>query len=259
MESSAFVTLTPTAQVDFPSEWYDIARADHFWCAWRFCVFRRQLARTGLDVTAPLKVFEIGCANGVVQAALEAMTAWTIDGADLNLVALGQNAARRGTNYLYDVRERRAEFRAAYDAIVLFDVIEHIDNVGGFWPAVLHHLRPGGLVFVNVPALPSMYSMYDEVAGHVRRYTGSTLGAELRAAGLAVHDVRYWGFSLLPLVAARKHLVRRMAREDIIARGFQVPNRALNSALSAWGRFESSVFPWVPLGTSLMATAELRP
>jgi len=40
-------------------------------------------------------------------------------------------------------------------------------------------LRPGGWLFVNVPALPALASAYDRAVGHLRRYTPASLRAAL--------------------------------------------------------------------------------
>ena len=63
----------------------------------------------------------------------------------------------------------------AYDLVLLMDVIEHVDDDTAFLKTSLAHLKPGGIVVINVPAHMAFYSKYDEVAGHKRRYSTADL------------------------------------------------------------------------------------
>ncbi len=108
-----------------------------------------------------------------------APSTWTVDLGELDATALRHSRPGRGRTLHYDVTERRAELAGAYDVIVLFDVLEHIEHTAPFIDALLWHLKAGGHLLINVPALPRAQSRYDEAAGHVRRYTRATLPAEL--------------------------------------------------------------------------------
>jgi hypothetical protein len=46
-------------------------------------------------------------------------------------------------------------------------------------------------VVLIVPAFPSAMGRFDRAIGHERRYTRASLEAALRAAGLAVEELRY--------------------------------------------------------------------
>ena len=72
---------------------------------------------------------------------------------------------------LYNIHDRAPDLAARYDAIILFDVIEHIESPAEFLASALYHLKPGGRVFINVPALQSLYSKFDVAVGHYRRYS----------------------------------------------------------------------------------------
>ena len=54
----------------------------------------------------------------------------------------------------------------AYDLLLLMDVIEHVEDDLEFIRVSLEHLKPGGIIAINVPAHMKLYSRYDEVAGH---------------------------------------------------------------------------------------------
>ncbi len=95
-----------------------------------------------------------------------------VDGCDLNEQALRLARAGRGRLLLYDVFEQRSELRGAYDMVLLMDVIEHLEDDLAFLQASLTHLKPGGIVVINVPAHMSLHSKYDRMAGHNGAITG---------------------------------------------------------------------------------------
>jgi 2-polyprenyl-3-methyl-5-hydroxy-6-metoxy-1,4-benzoquinol methylase len=246
-------TLSRVDPLDFPGEWYDLNAEGHFWFRWRFEAVQNVLAALNVDLTAPARALDIGCGTGTLRDQLEGVTAWTIDGVDLRRDALTRARRGRGRLFVYDIFEQRQEFIAAYDYVFLFDVLEHIRSTGEFVDCVLRHLRPGGILFVNVPALPWLSSEYDTAAGHFRRYTVRTLREEFSGRLVQVETARYWGCSLVPLLVARKIMVRgRKDTGGIIRAGFRPPNRLLNGVLSALASVETSLLRRPPIGTSAL-------
>jgi 2-polyprenyl-3-methyl-5-hydroxy-6-metoxy-1,4-benzoquinol methylase len=240
----------------FSAEWFDLARADHFWFAWRLRAALALAADHGLALDAERAALDVGCGAGILRAQLEAATAWRIDATDLDLDALARVPEGRGRVLLYDVLEKRERFREAYDLVLLFDVLEHVEPTAPFLEAVVHHLKPGGQLLLNVPALPRLYGRYDVAAGHHRRYDRASLLAELRGLPLVPLETRYWGLSLVPLAAARKLLLgMRGAGEHTIERGFEPPGRLVHALLTRWMALETRLLRRPPLGASLLLLA----
>jgi SAM-dependent methyltransferase len=243
--------LSPVRDQPFPDEWYDASVASHFWFRWRMAALLRALRAVSADLSTPSRVLDVGCGPGVLATDLERATAWTVDGTDLNLAALQRCGPRRGRTLYYDVTDRLPALREAYDAAVVFDVLEHLPDPRSFVAAVAYHVRPGGLLLVNVPALPALTSAYDRAAGHLRRYTAETLRSELGGLPLELRAVRYWGLTLVPLLLARKLVLRRDGPR-VIDRGFRPPFPGVNGLLTGLMRLELAVCPTPPLGTSLL-------
>lgn len=241
---------------DFPSDWYHLAKRDHFWLEWRHYALMRALRSSGLDLRASLKGLDVGCGNGVVQSQLENATAWTVDGVDLNARSMSEREQTRGSARLYDIHDRSAGLKNHYDFAVLFDILEHLEDPAGFLRSTLWHLKPGGHVLINVPALPSLHSRYDEVVGHLRRYTTQSLGAVIQSGGAVPLDLRYWGLSLLPIAWLRKQMLKRdMPAEAVVKRGFKPPAEWINRAFRALLRAETAVLARPVAGTSVLAIA----
>jgi glycosyltransferase involved in cell wall biosynthesis/SAM-dependent methyltransferase len=78
-----------------------------------------------------------------------------------------------------------------FDAVVLINVLEHIEDDQGLLQSICDRLKPGGHVLVFAPALPSLYSDFDRKIGHHRRYRRSTLVRRMFGAKLEVVESRY--------------------------------------------------------------------
>jgi len=63
--------------------------------------------------------------------------------------------------------------------IGLFDVLEHIEDDHSFVGQMFDLVRPGGLLYLTVPAFNWLWSMSDVDAMHYRRYTKRSLGEVL--------------------------------------------------------------------------------
>ena len=175
-----------------------------------------------------------------------------VDGFDLNAQALNCSVATNHPRYCYNVFDRNPQFAARYDVLILFDVLEHIEQEKPFLEAVLFHLKAGGHLLVNVPAFMSLHSRYDEVVGHQRRYTIATLEAVCAQAGLKRIARTYWGLTYVPLLLMRKlWLMREKDAQRVTRRGYQAPSRLINRLLTVGGRLEPIPQSW--LGSSVMA------
>ena len=250
--------LSPHSDLSFVSGWYELASDSHFWMAGRLAAVLRQFKNNGIPVDKDLKGLEIGCGEGVLRAQLEKHSRWTIDGCDLDLASLKNNPSARGEVFLYDIFQRAGFLHHHYDFIILFDVIEHIEDVPAFMDASLFHLKSGGFVFINVPALHSLYSNYDTVVGHHRRYDKGMMTEQLTKCGLEILHLNYWGLSFLPMLQLRKRLLRNADPDTVVQKGFRPPGAIMNAILKGMIRLEVSLMPDPVLGTSLMAIARKR-
>jgi SAM-dependent methyltransferase len=240
--------LSPPTPVSMGDWWFDIATEDHFWIRRRFDVMRR-LADTVLRNSR--SAAEIGCGHGLLQKKVEDYYGIPVTGFDLNEVALQKNVSRLSPVYCYDIHQRSPGFSAHFDLLLLFDVLEHIENESDFLQSAKFHLTDSGTLLVNVPAHQFFHSDYDRAAGHIRRYSANRLEKVAEKNGFKIRAITYWGLPLVPLLLARKGI--RMQRTDGKA-GFDTRGSTINSLLSSLARCEP--LPQKILGTSLMAVLE---
>jgi 2-polyprenyl-3-methyl-5-hydroxy-6-metoxy-1,4-benzoquinol methylase len=246
--------LSSSPEAGFPGDWYDLNSADHFWFQWRMQAALQQWRACGLPLDRPLRVLDVGGGRGVVRDQVEAATAWTVDLVELNLAALASAGPGRGRHLYYDVRDQAAELLGRYDVAILFDVIEHLEEPLPLLQAVGRHLRPDGHLLVNVPALQALFSAFDVASGHFRRYHRASLRAELAGEGWQLVDQRFWGLTLVPLLALRKALLRSPTAETI-RRGFGPPSRLAHASLRALMKAETALLAQPPVGASLLMVA----
>jgi len=248
-------TVSQPQAVSMADEWFQFATADHFWMQWRHCLLVRALQCAGDDVRNAL---EIGCGHGVAREMLERDLGIPVDGCDLNRTALETAKPGKGNLFVYNILDQKSSLLGHYDAVLLLDVIEHIDDDAAFVRAALRHLRSGGIVAVNVPANMMLFSDYDRVAGHVRRYTRHGLRGLLESCGVEIQGIQPWGLLMIPLLLARKTLLRRAKQADVIRTGFVPPNSLSQILLRGMKNIETSLPFRMPFGTSILAWGRLR-
>lgn len=143
-----------------------------------------------------------------------------------------------------------------FDAIVCFNVLEHIDDDVATLRRLRELLAPDGTLLLLVPAHQALFGPIDTAFGHYRRYGRADLDGKLRAAGLRPDVLRYVNpvGALGWLVQAR---VRR--RERMSYRGLELYDR-LVPALRLLDRLPLAVglSLWAVAKTSGTASASAR-
>src|SRR5262249_28825411 len=93
-----------------------------------------------------------------------------------------------------------------YEGILLLDVLEHLPDDLGVLRRIAGSLAPAGpagFLLLTVPAFPLLWSRWDEVERHRRRYTRRHLRALAESAGLRVEWVTHFFLPLfLPALVA---------------------------------------------------------
>ncbi|HUJ79955.1 MAG TPA: class I SAM-dependent methyltransferase [Nitrospiria bacterium] len=80
---------------------------------------------------------------------------------------------------------------ASLEYVYSLNVLEHINDDLGALRELYFRLKPGGRLFLYVPAFPVLFSSMDRKVGHVRRYTKAPAVRLVRAAGFEVRHAAY--------------------------------------------------------------------
>jgi SAM-dependent methyltransferase len=260
--ADGIVALTETADDrDYPAALVDLVASverRHFWFTARNDVILWTIRRV-MGTVAGLRVLDIGCGTGFVTEALEraGMDAW---GIDMHRAAL-LHARSRIRGPLFSNDATTLPFFRDFDLASLFDVIEHLDDDVSAVREAVTAVKPHGCVVVTVPAGQHLWTRYDEVIGHKRRYDRQGLTGVLASAGLETLYAGY--FSCLPLLAqtVQRWLAPGMRSEssdmiEIVRQTLTVPPEPLNALFRASVRAEAPLrqLPWMR-GGSLIAVA----
>ncbi len=170
---------------------------NHFWFRGRRRIFF-ELIGQHLGEGENLEILEIGCGAGGMLGPLGKYG--RVTGMDISQDYI-QFCRSRGYERVLTGSGYELPFADdSFDLVALFDVIEHIPDDERVLSEVRRVLKPGGRIFLSVPAYQFLYSQNDRVAHHCRRYTARRLRKVMRAAGLKPRKVSYFNTFLFPLI-----------------------------------------------------------
>ena len=196
---------------DYPSDGFDVSaglQARSFWCRTRNRVLRRVFERF-TDRTRPLDVLEIGCGIGGVIDALRRVPNLRLTGSEVYIQGLRYARARMPDVNFIQLDATEIPFRAEFDVIGAFDVIEHIEEDELVMRQVHAALRPDGLFIVTVPQYQSLWSTLDAIVHHKRRYSRRELTGKLQRAGFEVVYATSFVTALFPFMLMSRLRGRR--------------------------------------------------
>jgi SAM-dependent methyltransferase len=187
------------------------AEDKHFWFRARneaiTCVVREALRAQKTDERAA-RILEIGCGTGNVLRALEeAFPEGDVCGMDLFEEGLryARRRVKRASIVKADATKLTGE-NESYDVIGMFDVLEHLPDDADVLSRVVPLLKPGAACVVTVPAHMALWSYFDELSDHQRRYSAGSLRAVLSGAGLEVEYLTEYMATMYPLMWLSRRL-----------------------------------------------------
>lgn len=159
--------------------------------------------------------------------------------------------------------------KKAYDYLLAFEVLEHIQddlNVLAEWA---EYVKPGGKLLLSVPAHQKKYGKSDELVGHVRRYEKDQLRSLISAAGFEDICIVNYGYPITELTRRFSNFLVRgekdydeLSAEQRSIRSAQMKPKRINSWLKIFsGQLVTpfcSIQRWfynVDLGDGYVATA----
>ena len=127
-----------------------------------------------LRITPPATVLEAGCGWGINLSALE-IAGYQVSGLDVARRALDLLDGANRQLIEADLCQELPIDLPTFDCVLALDVIEHLDDDRKAVRQLGRLLNENGRLVISVPALPELFSEYDEVQGHRRRYTAQSL------------------------------------------------------------------------------------
>jgi 2-polyprenyl-3-methyl-5-hydroxy-6-metoxy-1,4-benzoquinol methylase len=166
-----------------------------------------------LGLRPPARILDAGCGWGVTLDSLEARGYQPI-GMDISRRTLEQLDRPGRTLIEADLTQPIGRDVPVLDAVLALDVIEHLDDDRAAVSRLGELVRPGGIVVVSVPALPEMFTEFDAIQGHRRRYLPETLGGAFAGSGLELQRIFWWGRWLVPALRRQRAKTRAQPGES---------------------------------------------
>lgn len=112
------------------------------------------------------RLIEVGCGTGFVSRYLKKM-GYHVECGDLYLAGLQYCKERDAGEAYYQFNLYEPIFSEEYDCYCAFDVLEHVDDDSLVLDNMYSGLKPGGLLFLTVPACRMLWS-YADVTGGIK-------------------------------------------------------------------------------------------
>lgn len=161
-------------------------------------------------------VLEVGCASGYLLRELrQALPDAFLIGADYVRGPLEGLADSLPTVPILNFDLQRWPLPdASVDAVVLLNVLEHIEDDVSAVGHLLRILKPGGVAVVEIPAGPGLFDVYDKLLMHFRRYRLRGAVSLFEDAGFVIAKATHLGFFVYPAFWAVKKKNRLFADEQ---------------------------------------------
>jgi SAM-dependent methyltransferase len=173
----------------------------HWWFRGRRQIIRSLLLHE-LTLPAPRRILSVGCgpSQGLNWLVPFAGPDGEVVGLDLD-PQHGKSCAKQVT-FVAGKLEEAPLAGAQFDVVLALDVLEHLDDDTTGLREVIRLVKPGGLMLLTVPALPSVWGGQDVISHHRRRYTKRSLRQLLNSAQLSGYQIRYFNTLLFPLASS---------------------------------------------------------
>ncbi len=221
-----------------------------WWHVARNSIISRTLAK---HIPRQVDLLEIGCGTGVVTCYLREKK-WKVTGVDLGEprqgircpqhLLLGQDATRLPE-----------EHRLAVGALLLFDVIEHIQDAPTFLQGILAAFPNAGHVVVCVPARSELWTTFDDHFGHFRRYDHPMLQEEFARAGLRMVSSAYFFHALYGAIGLN-NLLRGRKRNIVLNAPAPGLATSMNGFIGRLFSAEAALLPGALVGSSIIAVGQ---
>jgi ubiquinone/menaquinone biosynthesis C-methylase UbiE len=151
----------------------------------------------------------------------------------------------------------------AFDCVCAFDVVEHVEDHQKAISELFRVCKPGGKIFITVPAFMSLWSNHDVVNHHFRRYRKHQLLNLFSPNGGRLIRTSYFNFFLfIPIFMVRsiQRIFTRKKQEELKPDNDMIESGFINAVFKAVFSFERTLLRKInfPFGVSLLMLWEKK-
>ena len=223
------------------SKYFGAAAAELGWVPSPSYLLRRDRILRLVDKLPRGRILEVGCGAGALLNDL-ANKGFMCTALETSPKALEiARFLNRNNNAVAIVERSKDSWFAAYEYIISFEVLEHIQDDYEALNSWSRWLAQDGKLMISVPAHRRRWNASDVWAGHVRRYDRQDLEKLLNFTGFEIEHFESYGFPLANIIEpirARYH-ARRLKEEGI--KSIDVANNTARSGVERSA--ESKLYP----------------
>lgn len=158
------------------------------------------------NLPAQAKILEVGCGAGqFIRAIKEKLPSSECYGFDISVAAINKaKEAGDAVNYVVGQSDRWPLSDNFFDAVVIFDVLEHVESVEQTMSEIKRVLKPGGLFYAFLPCEGDYLSIWyylkfsrkfdtltNKYAGHINRFSRLRWKKIVIQSGFQIIDKKY--------------------------------------------------------------------
>ncbi len=229
----------------------------HWWFAAKHRIVLDLLHRQPFRRDRKPRVADIGCGCGRMLELLS--QEYEAVGVDASPIAV-EFCRKRGVNVVQGALPDAVPLdQQSFDAVLMLDVLEHLDDDVACARSVARLLAPGGTLLLTVPAYQWLYGPHDAAHHHRRRYNRGQLREVLSDAGLRVNYLSYYNALLFPL-ALLQRAMQHLGKPGAAKVSTAPPPGPVNAIFGAIFASERHLVGRtnLPFGLSLIAVATPR-
>lgn len=200
------------------------------------------------------KILDVGCGTGKnIEAFSHFGSIWGIDS---SCEAISFCKKRGLKNVIKGSIEKIPFPNKSLNLVTALDVLEHVDDQKAL-KEIHRVLKNEGFLIITVPAFPRLWSRWDEVLHHKRRYTKNTLRIILEKARFKIIKISYiYFFLILPILIVR--IFKSLFYKDYYPSDFKLSNKMMDVLLGKFAEVERFfiINMSLPVGTSLIVVAQ---
>lgn len=204
------------------------------------------------------RVLDIGAGTGKLLAELKE-SGFQVWGVDSDQRAIKWSKKRNIKILKVDLSKDKLPFKKNhFDLVIGLDILEHLKEPEKILGEIKRVLAQKGKIIVTVPAYLSLFSYWDRMLGHERRYSKKMLSDLFIKGGFKIRWISFFNiFILLPSILVRlfKSKTNQVEESDFkIGEGKSLITRGLN-VLNLLERLWLKKFS-LPFGLSLVIVGE---
>jgi len=220
-----------------------------------FFVGRRRIIASLLSGLPRGRILDIGCGTGSTLQVLEGFG--VAIGVDCSAQAVGF-ARGRGAFRLCQAFANRLPFAdGSVDLVAALDLVEHLEDDCSAMLEFRRVLKVGGCLLLSAPAFGLLWSDFDRLSGHYRRYSRQGLRELVEGAGFAIGRLSYFDTVLFPAIWAIRSVRNALGRWLRFRSDLELSPMPLNGVLAALFGSEAILLRLqdLPFGASLVCVA----